>query len=146
MNELAKAFLDAVLKQGEFLGSLATAVFGACIVFIAWYAQRTLENANRPPIKFPSLIVLCTLLQGASILIMYLAYGTLVNIIPEVTLLKATSAKEFKDSLPAEFHDARTLFIIQFVCFFVGLLCLGLFALLNYGWVVRAGKTKRTKA
>ena len=136
--EAAKAFVDATLKQSELLGSWSLAVFGACIVLVAWYVQHRLEHSEQPAIKAMFLVLVCILLQGASILLMYFAYGTMVNIIPELQFTKIESADKFRTVLRGiGFDQARYLFIYQFWSFFVGIALLGVFASCNYHLIRR---------
>jgi hypothetical protein len=138
-QEVAKAFVEATLKQSELLGSWSLAVFGACIVLVAWYVQRRLDDdANRPRIRSLSVVFACGLLQGVSILLMYFAYGTMVSIIPELQFAQTQSANQFRSFLISiGFDEARYLFMFQFFSFFAGIVLLGVFAARNYNLVRR---------
>lgn len=130
--EAAKTFFDAILKQSELLGSWSLAVFGACVVLIAWYVQRRLERKGDPNMRALSLVFLCGFLQGVSILLMYFAYGGMVNVILTVQFSKFENAKQFYDTLGTPFQNSQDLFAYQFLSFFVGIILLGIFALRNY--------------
>ena len=132
-GEAAKAFVEAILKQSELLGSWALAVFGASILLIAWYVQRQLDQSNQPAIRGRFLIVLAILLQGISILLMYLAYGIMVNLIPELQFAKLDSAARFYTFIGSNrsFQEAQLLLRWQFWLFFAGIICLGIFGLCN---------------
>jgi hypothetical protein len=132
-HEAAKALVEAILKQSELLGSWALAVFGACVVLVAWYVQRRLDRSSQPMIKSLWLVFVCIFLEGGSILLMYLAYGTMVNIIPDVQFAKLETAEQLRTFLRNfGFGQAQFLFVLQFCTFFVGIVLLGLFALRNY--------------
>jgi len=131
--EVAAAFFEAALKQSELLGSWSLAVFGACVVLLAWNAQRRLDNQTAPGLGALPFVVACGGLQGMSILLMYLAYGQMVNLIPAVQFAKFDSADAFEKLLTqVGFDSAQILFAIQFACFFIGVALLGVFALCNY--------------
>jgi hypothetical protein len=137
-QEAAKAFVEATLKQSELLGSWSLAVFGACIVLVAWYVQRRLDHPDRADVKALWLVFVCILLQGISILLMYFAYGTMVNIIPEAQFAKTETAEQFRTFLAnMGFNNARYLFVCQFWSFFAGIVLIGTFGLKNVHLVAR---------
>jgi hypothetical protein len=131
--EAAKALVDAILKQSELLGSWALAVFGAGVFLVVWYVQRRLDQPNQPTIRGWVFIVFSILFQGVSILLMYFAYGIIVNLIPELQFTKLDTADKFYDLLTknTSFNNAQWLLVLQFLCFFVGIVCLGIFGLSN---------------
>jgi len=132
--EAAKALVDAILKQSEQLGSWSLAVFGAGIFLIVWYVQRQLDPPSKQPtIRAKFLIVLSILFEGASILLMYLAYGILVNLIPELQFSKLETPEKFYGYLQnnGSFREAQSLLAFQFWSFFAGIISLGIFGLWN---------------
>jgi hypothetical protein len=136
--DVAKAFFEAILKQSELLGSWSLAVFGACVLLTVWYAQRRLDHANHPALRALYLVFACALLQGLSILLWYMAYGQLVNVILVVQFAKYQTTQQFLDVLAkTDFELARLLFVCQFATAFAGIVLLGLFALLNHRLVRR---------
>jgi hypothetical protein len=129
--EAAKAFVDATLKQSELLGSWSLAVFGGCVALIAWYVQRRLDNKGTT-LKCVSLVLWCAAAQGVSILLMYFAYGIMVNIIPELQFAKPESAEAFRQFLKdVGFNGVRYLFVAQFCTFFGGVVLLFIFGISN---------------
>lgn len=131
--EAAKALVDAILKQSELLGSWSLAVFGAAILIVVWYVQRQLERQDTP-IRGRSLVIGCLGCQALSILTMYVAYGELVNLIPELQYSKWQKPDEFYGYLEGlrDFGRAQLLLSAQFWLFFVGIVLLGVFGVCNY--------------
>src|SRR5262249_21134140 len=132
--EAAKALVDAVLKQSELLGSWSLVVFGAAVLIVVWYVQRQLDEKQTPTIRWKLLIVLTLLFQAFSILAMYGAYGTVVNLIPELQFSKLETPQKFYDYLEhlQDFSHAQLLLSAQFWLFFLGIVFLGFFCVLNY--------------
>jgi hypothetical protein len=140
--EVAAAFFEAVLKQSELVGSWSLAVFGACVVLLAWNAQRRLDKQNAPGLRALPFVIACGGLQGISILLMYLAYGQMVTLIPAVQFAKFDSAAAFEKLLTeVGFDAAQILFACQFAGFFLGVALLGVFALSNYRLVGDVSET-----
>jgi hypothetical protein len=132
--EAAKALVEAILKQSELLGSWSLAVFGAAILLIVWYVQRLLDQAAKPPpLRGWYLIVIAVAFEGASILLMYFAYGKMVNLIPELQFTRIDNPAKFYDFLKGmhSFNVAQWLFFLQFWTFFLGIVSLGIFGLCN---------------
>ncbi len=131
--EAAKASVEAVLKQSELLGSWSLAVFGASILIIVWYIQRQLDD-KPSPIRGKWWVVLALICQGFSILTMYGAYGTLVNLIPELQFSKLETPERFYNYLEhlQGFNNAQHLLTAQFWLFFAGIVFLAIFGVLNY--------------
>jgi|HubBroStandDraft_2_1064218.scaffolds.fasta_scaffold10388_5 hypothetical protein len=129
--EAAKAFVEATLKQSELLGSWSLAVFGGCVALIAWYVQRR-QDGHGKPLKCLSLVLFCAAAQGVSILLMYFAYGIMINIIPELPFAKPESAEALRQFLKdIGFNGARYLFVAQFCTFFAGVGLLFIFGISN---------------
>lgn len=131
--EAAKALVEAILKQSELLGSWSLAVFGAAILIIVWYVQRQLDE-KQTFIRWKLLVVVTVVCQAFSILAMYAAYGTVVNVIPELQFSKLETPQSFYDyleRLPA-FNHAQLLLSAQFWLFFVGIVSLAIFGVRNY--------------
>ena len=65
---------------------------------------------------------------------MYIAYGDIVNLIPELQFSKLETAKSFYDYLQHlnDFGRAQRLLTAQFCLFFVGIALLAIFGVLNY--------------
>jgi predicted MFS family arabinose efflux permease len=131
--EAAKALLDAVLKQSELLGSWSLAAFGAAILIVVWYVQRKLDQ-KPTPLTWKWLVVFSLACQSLSILAMYFAYGMVVIVIPELQFAKLDTSQIFYDYLEHlhEFSHAQLLLSAQFWLFFVGIISLAFFGVLNY--------------
>ena len=65
---------------------------------------------------------------------MYAAYGTVVNVIPELQFSKLETPQSFYDYLERlpDFSHAQRLLSAQFWLFFVGIVSLAIFGVGNY--------------
>ena len=131
-QEAGKVFVETIQKQCELLGSWALAVFGASVLLVVWYAQRRMDASKPVPVRALWLVIACGIFQGLSILAMYLAYGAIVNVIPDLYFAKIDGADSFYAFTTAHgFPAAQYLLQAQFYLFFGGLVLMGFFALVN---------------
>ncbi len=131
--EAAKALFDAILKQSELLGTWSLAVFGAGILLVTWYVQRQLDPTTRVTVMGWPFVWICIVCEGASILLMYVAYGIIVNLIPELQFSKLETSEKFYGFLQGNksFSWAQIVLTLQFLSFFAGIVFLGAFGVRN---------------
>ncbi len=73
-------------------------------------------------------------LEGVSILLMYFAYGGMINVITQLQFMKFENPSAFYQMLEhkTNFSDWQILFFFQFATFFLGIILLGAFMAQNY--------------
>ncbi|MER9074583.1 hypothetical protein NKH80_17485 [Mesorhizobium sp. M0904] len=144
MDSVVQVLIDAVIRQGEFAASLATAVVGGCIALISWrVTQGELPQARR--LRAMLLIFAAIVLMSLSIALFYLAYGNIIHSMPDFAFIDKTSEitpDQFRSKLwDAGLGDAQFFFLGQMLFFALGFVAILIFFICNYR-VVQGGKPK----
>lgn len=143
-NEIAKTIIEQMGSQVDLLVTLATAVFGG---LIALFLQIIVHNTdpNKTPVIFTAksfrLVIAALLLEGGSISVAFFARGAITALTPAIFRVDTSGLESWSQApLPGGGDVALRLFpTVQFLLFFLGILLLAIFIILNRS--LMGGKT-----
>lgn len=144
MDSVVQFLIDAIIRQGEFLVSLASATVGGCIAIIGWQVARA-EASEAQRFRGMFLIVVGIIFMCLSIAAFYFGNGIIISAIPDLAVVEKTptlSGDEFRQRLrDAGLLNAQICFALQMLSFAVAAIAILAFAIRNY-WAVQSGRTR----
>lgn len=126
--EIGKAYIDAFIKQSEFLATLGMSTFGGTVALIVWIVLNSTQGSGAISFRWKWTLVVALIFESGAVFFYYLSVGQIINLIPEILKLNPMLDNKFFEKFPSEYQGLLCLAKLQAYSFGLGILSIVVFA------------------
>jgi hypothetical protein len=123
-EKIAEQTINSMGSQMDLLFTLSVAICGGIIVLLVQIALHNSGAGNKIKLNSTSLLIVTFIFEGMSILLGYFARGSITSSIPQIYKLDYAKINSFGSAVFDAHCMLKSLFLLQFFTFFIGIILL----------------------